>query len=225
VVSNASWTPLYDLRAAISSEKAEVSLHYRATVTQSTGEDWKDVALTLSTASPQLGSTVPKLYPLWLEERREYIDYARKKSAGFGFSLGRPAAFSRYKESNMDELLVPEARVVEGTLSTSFVIEGLSTIPSDTDLTAQAHKVTVAVVDLTADLEWIAVPVSVASAFLQAKIKNTSEYIFLPGRANIFLDDNFVTKSSIDVRFLFGIRFLVFGPLAHMIPPLACQPQ
>ncbi|CAG8730648.1 5845_t:CDS:2, partial [Acaulospora colombiana] len=47
---------------------------------------------------------------------------------------------------------VPEALAIEGTISTSYIIEGLSTIPSDTDLTAQAHKVTVAVVDLAADL-------------------------------------------------------------------------
>ncbi|PVG03864.1 hypothetical protein CPB86DRAFT_778959 [Serendipita vermifera] len=198
VVSNASWTPLYDLRAAISSEKTDIVLHYRATVTQSTGEDWKDVELTLSTASPQLGSTVPQLYPLWLEERVARVYKASVKKAGFGFSLPRPAGLSRKKDSEADGLFVPEARVVEGTLSTSFIIEGLSTIPTDTDLTAQAHKVTVAVVDLAADLQWVSVPVSVASAFLQAKIKNTSTYIFLPGRANIFLDDNFVTKSSID---------------------------
>ncbi|CAG8784140.1 435_t:CDS:2, partial [Acaulospora colombiana] len=93
---------------------------------------------------------------------------------------------------------VPEALAVEGAISTSYIIEGLSTIPSDTDLTAQAHKVTVAVVDLAADLEWITVPKDTPSAFLQAKVKNTSQYLFLPGRANIFLDDNFVAKSSID---------------------------
>jgi uncharacterized protein (TIGR02231 family) len=206
VVSNASWTPLYDLRATVSPEKAEISLHYRATVTQSTGEDWKDVALTLSTASPQLGSVVPRLYPLSLEEKEEqYIPTHQPQiivlppggvERSQTIRVGQPAGLS-----------VPEARIVEGTLSTSFAIEGLSTIPTDTDLTAQAHKVTVAVVDLAANLEWVAVPVSIPSAFLQAKIKNTSEYTFLPGRANIFLDDNFVAKSSISVCIdsLFGL--------------------
>jgi len=92
-----------------------------------------------------------------------------------------------------------DAEAVQGTMSTSYVIEGLSSIPSDTDATSQAHKVTVAMVDLSADLEWIAVPKEQPSAFLRAKVKNTSPYLFLPGRANIFLDDNFVAKSEIAV--------------------------
>ncbi|KAG8752113.1 hypothetical protein FRC12_012118, partial [Ceratobasidium sp. 428] len=64
VVSNASWTPLYDVRASIAKSpdaKAAIALHYRASITQTTGENWPDVALTLSTASPQLGSAVPNL--------------------------------------------------------------------------------------------------------------------------------------------------------------------
>lgn len=98
---------------------------------------------------------------------------------------------------------VPEALAVEGTMSTSFVIDGLSTIPSDTDTASQAHKVNIAVIDLTADLEWISVPKEAPSAFLQAKVKNNSTYLLLPGRANIFLDDNFVAKSEIEVHIRF----------------------
>jgi uncharacterized protein (TIGR02231 family) len=86
-----------------------------------------------------------------------------------------------------------------GMISTSYEIEGLSNIPTDTDLTSQEHKVSIAVIDLKADLEWIAVPRVQPSAFLQAKVKNTSSFLLLPGRANIFLDDNFVAKSSIEV--------------------------
>jgi hypothetical protein len=54
VVRNASWKPLYDLRAIITEKKTEITIHYRANITQRTGEDWSDVELTLSTASPQL---------------------------------------------------------------------------------------------------------------------------------------------------------------------------
>ncbi|CAG8709853.1 9308_t:CDS:2, partial [Acaulospora colombiana] len=221
VVSNASWTPLYDLRAAISPNKTDITLQYRATIVQSTGEDWKEVYLTLSTASPQLGSAIPKLSPQWLNPIVQY--YAKNlKKGGFGRGSNiapspsmnqMPApggvgvalsslSYDAYGGEGGSTLgaafAVPEALAIEGTISTSYIIEGLSTIPSDTDLTAQAHKVTVAVVDLAADLEWITVPKDTPSAFLQAKVKNTSQYLFLPGRANIFLDDNFVAKSAID---------------------------
>ena len=41
-----------------------------------------------------------------------------------------------------------EARAVEGVVSTSFVVESLATVPSNTDGSTQAHRVTIAVVDL-----------------------------------------------------------------------------
>ncbi|KAF7375624.1 hypothetical protein MSAN_00451300 [Mycena sanguinolenta] len=64
LVSNASWESTYELHAATENGKpsSSVSLHYRARITQSTGEDWADTALTLSTVS---ASTVTKSIP-WL---------------------------------------------------------------------------------------------------------------------------------------------------------------
>ncbi|KIM32689.1 hypothetical protein M408DRAFT_20058 [Serendipita vermifera MAFF 305830] len=210
LVSNASWTPLYDLRAAVGVEKTSISLQYRATIVQRTGEDWSDVKLTLSTASPQLGSTIPTLAPLWINAIVPSFrtKQTARKSTGGAVHGSAPAEKSRqrmsarFESASADEpsffFAHQDTIAVEGAMSTSYIIEGLSTIPSDTDATSQAHKVTVAVVDLTADLEWIAVPKEQPSAFLRARVKNTSPYLLLPGRANIFLDDNFVAKSEIE---------------------------
>ncbi|KIM32688.1 hypothetical protein M408DRAFT_185309 [Serendipita vermifera MAFF 305830] len=213
LVSNASWTPLYDLRAVVGAEKTSISLQYRATIVQRTGEDWGDVKLTLSTASPQLGSAIPTLQPLWINAINPYRRMVKSaKKGGFGGGGSRMSAPVARLDPNMAAMLGgggiessggsafvhQDAVAMEGAMSTSYIIEGLSTIPSDTDATSQAHKVTVAVVDLTADLEWIAVPKEQPSAFLRARVKNTSQYLFLPGRANIFLDDNFVAKSEIE---------------------------
>ncbi|KAJ7149928.1 hypothetical protein C8R46DRAFT_1008752 [Mycena filopes] len=64
LVTNASWESTYELHAATDNNKpsSSVSLHYRARITQSTGEDWTDTALTLSTVA---ASTVAKNIP-WL---------------------------------------------------------------------------------------------------------------------------------------------------------------
>ncbi|KAI0687754.1 hypothetical protein C8T65DRAFT_619921 [Cerioporus squamosus] len=55
LVTGASWTPYYDLHATTSEGRPspEVSLLYRANITQNTGEDWTDTVLTLSTANSQ----------------------------------------------------------------------------------------------------------------------------------------------------------------------------
>jgi len=46
-------------------------------------------------------------------------------------------------------------------------------------------------------LTYTIVPKLSQYAFLTAKIKNTSEYPFLPGETNIFLDGSFVATSNL----------------------------
>jgi hypothetical protein len=59
LIQNASWEPLYDLRALTSEKKVELT--YNAMVWQHTGEEWKDITLVLSTAQPIVGGSEPTL--------------------------------------------------------------------------------------------------------------------------------------------------------------------
>ncbi len=63
-VWGAAWEPVYNLR--LDTGTAEVSLESSALVTQTTGEDWNDVELSLSTASPEVSITPPETEPLYL---------------------------------------------------------------------------------------------------------------------------------------------------------------
>lgn len=81
VVTHASWTPLYDVRASVGQANApsSIALHYRASITQTTGENWPEIALTLSTASPQLNSSMPSLSPWKIGlPRPQYHSRARR---------------------------------------------------------------------------------------------------------------------------------------------------
>jgi hypothetical protein len=62
LVNNASWSPTYTLRARTGSP--DVQVHYQATVSQLSGEDWGDVRMTLSTATPSVVARAPTLEPL-----------------------------------------------------------------------------------------------------------------------------------------------------------------
>ena len=62
LVTDAGWTPHYDVRVADISQP--VDLRYRAKVTQSSGEDWSNVKLQLSTGDPSANATAPEL-PIW----------------------------------------------------------------------------------------------------------------------------------------------------------------
>jgi uncharacterized protein (TIGR02231 family) len=59
VVGQASWQPLYD--AHLDTRKGSLEIVRRARIRQATGEDWKDVALTVSTARALAGASVPYL--------------------------------------------------------------------------------------------------------------------------------------------------------------------
>jgi hypothetical protein len=65
LVPGASWSPSYDLR--IDSGQNKATLTYSALVRQQTGEDWKNVRLTLSTVQPLQVKSLPKLDPLYLD--------------------------------------------------------------------------------------------------------------------------------------------------------------
>ena len=64
-VPGASWAPSYDAR--VNSNEKTIALAYSGVVRQNTGEDWKDVALTLSTAHPSMGGAAPALTPWALD--------------------------------------------------------------------------------------------------------------------------------------------------------------
>ncbi|KAF9459033.1 hypothetical protein BDZ94DRAFT_1269216 [Collybia nuda] len=64
IVSDVQWKSTYELHASTENGKPSpsVSLHYRARVTQSTGEDWSNTSLTLSTVTADtLGKRIPEL--------------------------------------------------------------------------------------------------------------------------------------------------------------------
>ncbi|MDG1331029.1 MAG: DUF4139 domain-containing protein [Crocinitomicaceae bacterium] len=66
LVSDCGWSAMYDLSAADISGK--INLKYKAQVYNNTGNDWSDIALTLSTADPQLSASHPRMSPWYLTE-------------------------------------------------------------------------------------------------------------------------------------------------------------
>lgn len=62
MIMNASWAPSYDVR--VETKNQSVQLLYYGSVRNTTGEDWKDVKLFLSTASPSTSAAPPPLRTL-----------------------------------------------------------------------------------------------------------------------------------------------------------------
>lgn len=70
MVGNAGWTPSYDIRTAGLGNT--VSFYAKANVWQNTGENWKDVTLTISTGNPSKSNVMPAFTPSYVVLYPEY---------------------------------------------------------------------------------------------------------------------------------------------------------
>ncbi len=61
LVSNCGWTPTYSIKSL--NDRSKSQIEYNALIEQVTGENWENVELTLSTASPWLSASGPSLAP------------------------------------------------------------------------------------------------------------------------------------------------------------------
>jgi uncharacterized protein (TIGR02231 family) len=207
-VPGASWAPSYDARV-LSSERA-VALGYFGIVRQSTGEDWKDVALTLSTARPGLGGAAPAL-TVWNLDifdpvlRRQLAAAAdQERHREMSAKMAAPAAVNmqafttnaggdRADLPEEKDALMASATIAAGATSASFKIASSASVPSDNS----PQKVPITSSTLKATPEYLTVPKRLTTAYLTTKVVNTSEFPLLAGAMNVFLDGTFVATSSL----------------------------
>ncbi|KAJ8700894.1 hypothetical protein PTI98_003874 [Pleurotus ostreatus] len=199
-VRQANWSAGYDVRVNMHASDKPVVLLYKANITQSTGESWTDVPLTLETVTPTYGADIPTLsswyLSVWTPPRPELRIKKKKKSTARLSSdddlvMYTTAACAPLPMSSRGAF---QAEIVsQGTLSATYQVPGLISIPSD----SQNHSVTIIELTLGAEMSWITVPKVDKRVHLKAKVKNASEYSLLPGEASIYVDGSFISKSNI----------------------------
>jgi uncharacterized protein (TIGR02231 family) len=195
----ASWTPAYDAR--LRTEQRVVELTCFGVVRNATGEDWTDVALTLSTARPNLGGGAPELSP-WIVDVLRAI--ARPAAAASSVReradiAGGAQMFSNILAMKAADAYAPaDSAVSFATLDTtatgaSFKIPASTTIASDNS----PQKAAIATVTLAAKLQYQATPKVLETAFLGACAANSTEFPFLAGTVSTFIDNTFVATSRL----------------------------
>ncbi|MRR09765.1 mucoidy inhibitor MuiA family protein, partial [bacterium] len=205
VMLGASWHPLYDIR--VSPQDKSVEFGYYGMIYQRTGEDWKDVRVVLSTAQPSVSGAAPAVRPWYLDVAR--VRYQKgmneqqarmnvmnvQQKASPAPELTITGGFNADEGEAMSGVVDVETAAAED-LGTSYVFTspGTSDIPSD----GEPHKVSIAVETLAAEFEYAAVPRARESAYLKARVVNTTEYPFISGDINIFFGNNFVGTSAIN---------------------------
>ncbi len=198
VTAQAGWVPSYDVRLAADGKSA--GLTFRALVRQQTGEDWKDVELSLSTARPSAGGAPPELYP-W---RVSFYRPMPMAAPVFGAALRKGNMAARTMDGAVElgmteakqeaapaEYLTAEASSEQ--TSVSFHIPRTVDIPSDNT----QHANVVALEQLPVSLEFLAIPKLSPFVFLRSEIINRAGYPLLPGKVNIFTGNTYTGSSQL----------------------------
>lgn len=213
LMHGATWTPQYDAFAQTKDKK--VALTYYGVVRQTTGESWKDVKLSLSTARPNQSARLPKL-GTWT------IDLAHPIPASQPSILGRAKSADLMLEETADEwrqrtVAINEAKreggrdnrlaaapptepaqdkfakVVDRGPVATFEVPGTVTIPSD----GQTHRTTIDQLAFKSEFAYEATPKLAEAAYLRATTANSSGVPLLPGKINVFQGNDYIGQSRL----------------------------
>ncbi len=197
LTQSAGWYPVYDLRA--DDVNSPIAFSYRAKVFQSTGNDWNDVLLTISTGNPNSGSQAPNLYP-WYVNLYDPRPMPQSNATYLYDKINEPApaakAYYKDEDAAKSELSYSNqyVRVSNNTVNMEFKISTPYDIPSDN----QQYDVVMQTEMLKAIYEYVSTPKLDNDAFLRAQITDWAQYSLLPGESNVFFKGTFVGKGYID---------------------------
>jgi uncharacterized protein (TIGR02231 family) len=215
-VRNARWLPLYDARLDTGGKdrKPQLELVRRAEVTQSTGEDWSNVTLGVSTVRIARGGSAPELGSLVAQ----YPQVPKPRALGSVADTAMPAAAPMLRKMeaarSREEFDLPAQRADEqqavaeiGDFQATFKIPGRVSLGA----AEGAKSLRIASMSVPADLAVRAAPSLDSTAFLEASFKQTDDTTLLPGKVAIYRDGVFVGRGKLSASAKDDIVRLGFG--------------
>jgi len=185
-VPGAQWGPEYQIR--YDTAKESIELAYNARIRQSTGEDWKNVAVTLSTARPQIGAAPPEIVPLYLQRRPQGLpvedvvaSVALKSGARVTSSDVRARVSSQPEEYEAE---IPGAGLASSEFAASFSIPKSVDLPSGFD----PRRVLILQGTLMGKLSRYAAPRFSQNVYVKGDVTNSLEAPLLSGPADVYIE-------------------------------------
>ncbi|MEI6879430.1 MAG: mucoidy inhibitor MuiA family protein [Planctomycetota bacterium] len=198
LVTDARWEPIYSIRA--SPDRNAVGLEFDALVIQKSGEDWKGVRLSLSTARPSRAASPPSVTPWIVDVRAPFerpqatssalnLETATLISADAAIELKDSSAGYLIKRKSVAEKLSEDAVVGGSGPSVTYTIALLFDAPSDDQVRRRAR---IASFDAPTKFVFQTQPIASDGVFLRGTLSNASPFQLLPGRASVFVGADYV---------------------------------
>lgn len=188
----ASWYTTYDLN--IASLQSPIALMMKAHVSQTTGLDWKQAKLTLSTGHPSRTNEAPELSTWWLERHIAYAVTQRAMKTSNLYFTGAVADEAAAEEELVTASLGTYVETTEQVLAVEYAISLPYTIAGNgkEQMIALLDK---QITDVT--YAYYAAPRADERAYLIAYINNWPELSLPDGKANITYDGTYYGESRL----------------------------
>jgi len=200
-VRNAHWVPLYDTRldTGTKDRKPALELVRRAEITQTTGEDWSNVALAVSTVRTARGGSAPDLTSLIVQ----YPQVAQVNAVMDGKDMGArslqprlalapaaPTSSAVAEEALKKRADEQQATADVGGFHVTFKIPGRVSLGANEG----AKSLRISTATFAPDIAIRAAPVLDPTAFLEASFKQSEDAPLLPGQVAIYRDGVYVGR-------------------------------
>jgi len=209
-VNNCSWSPLYDIR--VKDVNTPTTVIAKANVIQNTGQDWKNVKLSLSTGNPTLGNTKPNLNP-WTLSLSDPVVYRKAR-----YKTQAPAAAYDKEEAPVSDALLSEVVISSrnnGYVATESITAAEITRVDNNQLTNAIFNISVPYniasngkeniveiqqYEVAANYSYFSIPKIDNDAFLVADLIGWDKGELLSGDANVYFENNYVGTTYFDAR-------------------------
>ncbi len=209
MVSQAGWSPLYDMRADVNS--GNINMNYKAQVYQNSGEDWEDIRLSISTNNPYHNKTLPTMHPWYLDynnyqlkekdkmEQKKNLEIVRNSNYG---SVPPPVqeAMSDAIYTNTNGVAYNAkstanfTTVVDHMISAEFQID----LPYSIKSNNEKQMVLIKNLNIPAKYRYYTIPKLDQQAYLIAELTNLADLQLVPAPANIFFDGSYIGETYLN---------------------------
>ncbi len=188
--TGAGWSSQYEAKGDFNS--STIDLNYFASIWQSTGEDWTDANVEISTAKPFVYGNIPELTPWNLDIFTPR--FFKSKSLVAMDRQNAPQVLMEAAPAPAADNLLKETEIQEENTSFTFVLPRKVDIVSD----GQNHRVSIAKSNKDAKFSWFTIPKLVQNVFLKTSVKNPFSFPLLSGPISVFFDQKLVGTAYVN---------------------------
>jgi len=184
----ASWIPSYDIR--FTDLNKPITLLLKGKINQTTGENWQNTKIILSSSNPTISQQKPQLFPWYLSvyNPQRYLGRGNIEQTTTGVILMEDKDYE-YTKSPAPNMMATSS---ETPISMEYTLEARIDVPTN-----QEKLVNIQSYEMPAKYLYYTAPKVDPDAFLIANIYDWGKNYFLNGEANIYYENSFVGTTNI----------------------------